>query len=63
MLFRSKAILGVEEGTGYVDAYAGKAPYNTPLENPYVRKVLEELGLGTVEELLTEDELLVRDFS
>ncbi|MEZ3468579.1 MAG: iron hydrogenase [Schaedlerella sp.] len=58
-----KAILGVEEGTGYVDAYAGKAPYNTPLENPYVRKVLEELGLGTVEELLTEDELLVRDFS
>ena len=58
-----KAILDVEEGTRHVDAYAGKAPYNTPLENPYVRKVLEELGLGTVEELLTEDELLVRDFS
>ena len=29
----------------------------------YRKAVLEELGLGTVEELLTEDELLVRDFS
>ena len=58
-----RAILDVEEGTRHVDTYAGNAPYNTPLENPYVRKVLEELGLGTVEELLTEDQLLTRDFS
>lgn len=58
-----KAILGPEEGTKHVDTYAGNARFNTPLENPYVRKVLEELGLGTVEELLTEDQLLTRDFS
>lgn len=58
-----KAILSAEEGTKHVDIYAGNARFGTPLENPYVRKVLDELGLGTVEELLTEDELLTRDFS
>lgn len=58
-----KAILSTEEGTKNVDTYAGNARYGTPLENPYVRKVLDELGLGTVEELLTEDALLTRDFS
>lgn len=58
-----KAILDAEEGTRHVDTYAQNARFGTPLENPYVRKVLEELGLGTVEELLTEDELLTRDFS
>lgn len=58
-----KAILNAEAGTAHVDAYAGNARYGTPLENPYVRKVLDELGLGTVEELLTEDVLLTREFS
>ena len=58
-----KAILNAEEGTKHVDIYAGNARFCTPLENPYVRKVLDELGLGTVEELLTEDKLLTRDFS
>ena len=32
----------------YVDDYAGKAKYRTPLENPYARRVLEELGITTV---------------
>lgn len=58
-----KAVLNVEEGTKHVDAYGCNAKFRTPLENPYVRKVLEELGLRTVEELLTEDGLLTRDFS
>lgn len=58
-----KAILNAEEGTKHVDTYAKNARFGTPLENPYVRKILDELGLGTVEELLTEDELLTRDFS
>ncbi len=58
-----KAILNAEEGTKHVDTYAENARFGTPLENPYVRKVLDELGLGTVEELLTEDKLLTRDFS
>lgn len=58
-----RAILNAGEGTKHVDTYASHARYGTPLENPYVRKVLDELGLGTVEELLTEDALLTRDFS
>jgi Iron only hydrogenase large subunit, C-terminal domain len=58
-----KAVLNVEEGTKHVDAYGGNAKFRTPLENPYVRRVLEELGIRTVEELLTVDGLLTRDFS
>lgn len=56
-----KAILSVCEGRENVDAYGDSAKYRTPLENPYVRRVLEELGLSTVEELL-KDDLLTRDF-
>lgn len=56
-----KAVLSVDEGRENVDAYGDSAKYRTPLENPYVRRVLEELGLSTVEELL-KDDLLTRDF-
>mgnify|MGYP000066744036 CR=1 FL=1 len=35
-----------------MDEYAKNSIYQTPLENPYVRKLLEELGFETVEELL-----------
>ena len=58
-----KAILHKEEGTKYVDEYGQEAPFKTPLENPYVRKVLKELGFETVEDLVTDDSLLTRDFS
>ncbi len=57
-----KAVLDKEEGKRYVDEYARSANWQTPLENPYVRKFLEELGLNTVEGLLEEDSLLTRDF-
>ncbi len=56
-----KAVLSVDEGRENVDDYGDSAKYRTPLENPYVRRVLEELGLSTVEELL-KDDLLTRDF-
>lgn len=56
-----KAVLPKEEGIKNVDQYAGNSRFQTPLENPYVRQVLERLGLETVEELL-EDSLLARDF-
>ena len=57
-----RAIIGEEEGTEYVDAYAQEALFQTPLENPYVLRVLKELGLETVEELLTDETLLTRNF-
>jgi len=56
-----KAILSADEGRENVDAYGDCTKYRTPLENPYVRRVLEELGLNTVEELLRDD-LLTRNF-
>ena len=57
-----KAVLDVAEGTNHVDAYGDSAKYRTPLEKPYVRKVLKKLGIETVEELLTDDGMLTRDF-
>ena len=57
-----KAILGVKEGEAHVDAYGSSARYRTQLENPNVQRVLKELGMHTVEELLGDDSLLVRHF-
>ncbi len=57
-----KTLIKQEEGRTYVDEYAEASCYKTPLENPYVRKMLEELGLNTIEELI-EDSILERDFS
>ena len=54
-----KAIIDTSEGTRRVDVYAENSLFHTPLENPYVLKILAELGDGTVEELL-EDEALTR---
>lgn len=57
-----KAIIDSEKGKRYVDEYAKNSIYQTPLENPYVRKLLEELGFETVEELLGDNTLLTREF-
>lgn len=57
-----KAVIDSEKGKRYVDEYAKNSIYQTPLENPYVRKLLEELGFETVEELLEDNTLLTREF-
>lgn len=57
-----KALLSKEEGTRHVDDYAEETPFRTPLENPYVRELLKELGFGTVEDLLNDNILLTRNF-
>ncbi len=57
-----KAVLSAEKGREQVENYGNASRFRTPLENPYVRKVLEELGLETVDELLMDDGLLTRDF-
>ena len=58
----AKAILSEQDGRNYVDEYAEKSVFRTPLENPYVLKILEELGFETVEELLEDESLLTRKF-
>jgi len=39
-----KAILPMEIGTKLVEEYVENADYQTPLENPYVMKLMEQLG-------------------
>lgn len=58
-----KAIIDKEEGRRCVDEYGNQAPYETPLENPYVMKMLVESGFETIEDLLENSDFLVRDFS
>lgn len=57
-----KAILDRKEGRRQVERYAEAAPYRTPLENPFVMKMMEWLELETVEALLEDEELFIRRF-
>lgn len=57
-----KAILNKEEGCKYVNEYGDKAPFETPLENPYVMKMLVESGFKTIEDLIQKSDFLVRNF-
>lgn len=57
-----KAILPMEIGTKLVEEYVENADYQTPLENPYVMKLMEQLGFEDVESLLEEQSLFVREF-
>lgn len=45
-----------------VDAYGALAEYKTPLENPYVRELLERLGFTDIMDFLENSSLLTRDF-
>lgn len=58
-----KAIIDKEKGRRCVDTHAKQSGYQTPLENPYVQKLLEKLGFETVEAFLEEETLLTRKFT
>lgn len=58
-----KALIDADAGRENVNRYGSEAPYQTPLENPYVLKLIEKLGFDTVEDFLTRSDLLTRDFS
>ena len=57
-----KAIIDKEEGRKHVENYGRNAAFATPLENPYVMKILERLGFETVEDFVEHSEILQRDF-
>mgnify|MGYP000465346707 CR=1 len=46
-----------------VERYAAEAPYQTPMENPYVVELLRRLGYETIEQLLSQSEMFERHFS
>lgn len=58
-----KAIIDKESGKKFVNEYGDEAVYKTPLENPYVKELLERLGFTEVEDFIKNSELLIRDFS
>ena len=57
-----KPIIDKEEGRPHVNAYADQAPYATRLEIPYLAELLERLGYHTVEELLEQSDIFIREF-
>ncbi len=46
----------------HVKNYSQKAVYETPIDNPYVIKLLEMLGFETVESLLDDNKIFTRHF-
>lgn len=58
-----RAIVDRQEGAENVERYAAEAPYQTPMENPYVVELLRRLGYETIEQLLSQSEMFERHFS
>ena len=52
-----------EEGRENVNRYGEEAVYKTPLENPFVKELLERLGFTDVMDFLENSELLTRHFA
>ena len=58
-----KVLIEKESGREYVTQYGKAASYQTPLENPYIREVLERLGFTEIEDFVEHSRLLDRTFS
>lgn len=57
-----KVVVKREEGEKYVEEYGDMAEYKTPLENPFVRDILERLGFSDIMDFVENSDLLVRQF-
>jgi iron only hydrogenase large subunit-like protein len=57
-----RAIIDKETGRQNVEKYGLAAPYQTPIDNPYVVELLHRLGLETVESLLEKSDIFTRSF-
>ncbi|MBO5302560.1 MAG: iron hydrogenase [Lachnospiraceae bacterium] len=57
-----KAVISNEEGRAAVNAYGDAAEYKTPLENPFVKELLERLGFTNILDFVENSDLLTRDF-
>ena len=57
-----KVLIPHEEGRVHVEEYGNTAPFQTPIDNPYVIELLHRLGLDTVESLLEKSDIFTRDF-
>jgi iron only hydrogenase large subunit-like protein len=57
-----RALIPKEEGKANVDAYADKAASRTPVNNAFVRELLQSLGFDTIESLLEGENMFTRRF-
>ena len=55
-----RSLVSREEGRNSVIRYGADAPYNTPIDNPYVVALLHQLGLETIESLLEDSPIFER---
>ncbi len=51
-----------EKGKENVEKYGNQAEFKTPAENPYVISILNKLGLNSIESLLQNDTIFIRNF-
>ncbi len=58
-----KSLIDKDKATAFVNEYGKTAIYPTPVDNPYVIELLKRLGYDTIESLLKEDNMFVRDFN
>lgn len=58
-----RVLIDKELGAENVNEYGDTAPYDTPIDNPYVIELLHRLGFDTVESLLEHSDIFARDFS
>ena len=58
-----KILIDKEQGTEFVNNYGKQAAYNTPVDNPYVIELLKRLGYDTIEELLENDNMFIRQLN
>ncbi len=57
-----KAIIPYKEGTEHVNDYANLAAYKSPIDNPHVIELLNQLGFATIEDFLEKDNMFIRKF-
>jgi iron only hydrogenase large subunit-like protein len=58
-----KALIDMDKATVHVNEYGQKATYETPIDNPYVIELLKRVGFDTIESLLENDNIFIRDFN
>ena len=58
-----KVMIDKKAGKALVNQYGDEAKYQTPLENPYVKELLERLGFTDIRDFLERSDLLTRSFS
>lgn len=58
-----KSVINEDEGKEFVNQYADKASYHTPLDNPYVIEIIHRLNFHTVNDFLEKSDILTRYFT